>query len=547
MLGDVERIARSVRDVAGARAAMVSRVVDDEWLEIIVVAGEPSRDDLVGTRWPRAGLERLLERAERLGRLHVTKRQAVTYVEVPEDDLPHAGEIGMLVAPLRTISGELVGVLATEGSVDLVDPPDGTCELVELYADQARLALHAMRDHEVLAERLRLSEATLTLFHECARQDDVTALLATVVAGLTDALRADGAWACLEIAPGVHADTAAYPDRVAEVLAADVCTLLDPLVDQCRSDGTSRTDATSPVLARIARATAHDHVLLAAIGHGDEPRGALLVLRSGDETWNADENAALSGLGLRLGTLGQQLVGRLRVQQVAEQLRELDRHRRDLVASITHDLKTPLTAIALNTELLESDRGLAHASASPVSAIRRSAERLSGLVDDLLALARAEEGGLSGRSRSRDVAEIVRYACRLAEVEAQQRGITFAVDMPAQLVAHVDVDALARVYANVVSNAVKFSLTGGEVRLVLRRDGDVVELSCADDGIGIAPEDQATVFDMFRRSSDAEALALPGSGIGLAISQRIVTRLGGEIGLESTPGHGSTFTVRVPG
>jgi signal transduction histidine kinase len=548
VLGDVARIARSVRDVVGARASIVSRVIDDAWLEILEVSGEPSERDLVGARWRRADLERLLERGERLGRVHLTVRETVSYVEVPHDERPHPGDAGLLLAPLFTPGGDLVGVLATEGSsFDPADPPPGTCELVELYADQARLALHALRDHQVLAERLRLVEATQALLDECARQEDVATLMTTVVTGLTETFRAGGAWACLEVAPGAHGDTAAYPDRVGEVLGADICTLLDPVVEQCRRDGTARTAATSPVLARIARVTGHDHVLLAAIGLGDEPRGAMLLLRTDDDPWDAGQNQALADLGRRLGTVGGHLVARRRDQEVTERLRELDRYRRDLVASLTHDLKTPLTAIALNTELLESDRRVAEAVASPVSAIRRSAERLTRLVDDLLMLARAEEGAVSARSRVGDVAEVLREACRHAAEEARVRGITFEVDAPEQLMAQVDVDALARVYTNVVGNAVKFSLAEGVVRLVLRRDGDMVELSCSDDGIGIAAEDHAAVFDMFRRSSDPEALALPGSGIGLAISQRIVTRLGGTIGLVSSPGDGSTFTIRVPG
>ena len=111
-----------------------------------------------------------------------------------------------------------------------------------------------------------------------------------------------------------------------------------------------------------------------------------------DEPWTEHERAALAGLGRRLGSVVEQLETRRRDRHLVDELRELDQYRRDLVASLTHDLKTPLTAIALNAELLESDRRLAEAGVHPVAAIRRSAERLSNLVDDLLALARAEEG-----------------------------------------------------------------------------------------------------------------------------------------------------------
>jgi signal transduction histidine kinase len=294
--------------------------------------------------------------------------------------------------------------------------------------------------------------------------------------------------------------------------------------------------------------TGHEQALLVAVGEEEGARGALLLLRGADDPpWSEVEHQAVRGVARRLGPLVNRLEGRRRDREVVDELRELDRYRRDLVASLTHDLKTPLTAISLNTELLESDRHLEEAGGHPVAAIRRSADRLASLVDDLLTLARTEEGGVAGRTEVGDVSEILREACRHSEEEAQLRGITVTVDMPEQLTAKVDLDALARVYANVVSNAVKFSLPDGQVRLALRRDGDMVELTCSDDGIGISPDDQATVFDMFRRSDDPLVRVVPGTGVGLAISHRIVTRLGGVIALESTPGEGSTFTVRVPG
>jgi signal transduction histidine kinase len=378
-LGDVARVAESVRDAVRARATLVSRVVDDQTLEVVVVAGTPSQDGVVGHRWAEADLEALISGAEQRGRLHLTQRPAAGHLEVPDDNRRLPGSLGLLVVPLRTARGDLVGALVAEGPAEIIGQSPATLERVELYADQARLALEAL--------------------HE---------------------------------------------------------------------------------------------------------------------------------------------------QEVVDELRRLDQYRRDLVASLTHDLRTPLTAIALNTELLESDRHL-EAGAHPVAAIRRSAERLSSLVDDLMTLARAEEGGLTGRDEIGDVAAVLRDACRYAEVEAQQRGITTALDMPDTLPARVDVEALARIYVNVVGNAVKFSLPDGEVRLGLRRDGDTVELVCADDGIGIAEEDRAAVFDMYRRSRDPKARDVPGTGLGLAISHRIVTWLGGTITFESAPGQGSTFTVRVPG
>jgi len=247
-----------------------------------------------------------------------------------------------------------------------------------------------------------------------------------------------------------------------------------------------------------------------------------------------------------MGTVVGHLEGRRRDRALVEELRELDAYRRELVVSITHDLKTPLTAITLNTELLASGSRPEDASHHPVDAIRRSALRLSGLVDDLLALARAEEGRLGGTATEGDLAMVLRDACRHAEPEAQLRGIGFDVDAPVELIVPLDVDALSRVLVNLVANAVKFSLPGGRVRLELSRIDDVVVFSCSDDGIGIPEDEQGTVFDMFSRSRDPLARGVPGSGMGLAISQRILARLGGSIQVHSVQGQGTTFVVRVP-
>jgi signal transduction histidine kinase len=543
------RIAGSVRHVLGARASMVSRVVDDDWLEVTAVEGEPSEGIVAGLRWRRSDLESLIANAEQLGRLHVTKRRAVSYVEIP-DSVPEteryiSGHLGLLIAPLFGAGDHLLGVLTTEGPVDIANPAPGVCELVELYAEQARLALGALRDRGQLAERLRMSHAAHAVLDDAAAAADLTGLLAAVSQGLGGMMRARGAWACAELEPGVHAEAAAYPREVGEQLGDDVCTLLEPMIAISVRDEQAVTHETAHLLGRLARAVGLEQALLAPIGDGRGTLGALLVLRGADDDpWTADDREAAFALGRRLGFLADQVRGRRRNQETLEQLQRLDASRRDLVASITHDLKTPLTAIALNTELLESDGRLAEAGSHPVAAIRRSADRLSNLVDDLLAMARAEEG--VGTPVETDLVSMVREACEHAETEATLRRVSFELDTPDQLRVDVDANALARVFANLVSNAVKFSLPRGRVVLHLSRRDGMVEFRCSDEGIGIPADRLKTIFDITGRTPDTRTEGVPGSGIGLAICARIVARLGGDLGVESTQGQGSTFTVRLP-
>jgi signal transduction histidine kinase len=544
------RIAASVRDVVDAKAAMVSRVVDDEWLEVMAVVGEPSEGIVRGLRWRRSDLDDLLGHAEELGRLRLTKHRAISYFEVP-DNTPETeryitGHLGLLIAPLRTPDAELVGVLATEGPVEIAHPSPGTCELVELYADQARLALVALRDQAVLTRRLDLSDGAQAILHDAASAEDLSALLDAVSEGLRSMMRARAVWVCTELEPGVPAEASSYPAELGERLQAHVvCTLLRPMMARCLRDETTLTGTEDPVLQRLADVAELPQVLTTPIGDGTGGLGALLVLRDADDDpWSDDERAAFLALGRRLGTLADQVQLRQRDQESVEELRRLGEYRRDLVASITHDLKTPLTAIALNTELLESDKRLAEAGSHPVGAIRRSADRLADLVDDLLALARAED---EADTRAEvDLVALVRDACADAETEATLRGVTFDLEAPEELRVLVDATALARVFANIVGNAVKFSLPRGRVTLFLGRTGDRVEFRCTDEGIGIPEDRLATLFDFGRRTPDSRTGGLPGSGIGLAICQRIVTRLGGEISVESKQAQGSTFTVRLP-
>ena len=248
--------------------------------------------------------------------------------------------------------------------------------------------------------------------------------------------------------------------------------------------------------------------------------------------------AAQAGLAIHLAR------ARERERRIVAELREMGRYRDDVNLALTHELKNPLTAILGHAELLAESGG----SSRSVEAVLRAAERMQALVGDLLLLGRVQHEHRSLPDARIDLGRLVGEAAELLEGQAERAGVRVEIaGQSAGPLTTGDHDELVMVVTNLVSNAVKFTPRGGEVRLTLCEDraaGEVV-LSCADTGRGIPLADQATIFEAFTRSTTPGTGPTPGSGLGLTITRRIVQRHGGTIDLTSAPGKGTTVTVRL--
>jgi signal transduction histidine kinase len=226
--------------------------------------------------------------------------------------------------------------------------------------------------------------------------------------------------------------------------------------------------------------------------------------------------------------------------------REATRAREELLAAVSHDLRSPLAAVRLAAGLVGR---LARQAASPE--LRRSADALSSassraarLVDDLVDAARLEGGRLALARAPHPAAELAREALAVAEPVASAQGVTLSLDV-APDAGTVDCDAhrVLQVLSNLVDNALKAMPSGGALRLAVRRAGKELAFEVSDTGPGIAPEDQPRVFERWWRSPGA---GWTGSGLGLAIARGIVEAHGGGIALRSAPGEGTTFTFTLP-
>ena len=222
---------------------------------------------------------------------------------------------------------------------------------------------------------------------------------------------------------------------------------------------------------------------------------------------------------------------------------------RRFVAFVSHQLKGPLAAIHQYLDVLrrlEGDAGVEAKRRDWIDRCLQRSERMRALIDDWLTLARLESGQLTGRREAFDPAPLLR---RLV-AEAGERGAAAGIEVsleepPAGCRLEGDATSVGVLFENLLDNAVKYNRPGGTVRVAARAcDGELV-VEVRDSGRGIAPEALPQLFAEFYRGAPAGS-GVAGSGLGLAICRRIASGMGGTIGVESEPGRGSTFTVRLP-
>jgi PAS domain S-box-containing protein len=236
-------------------------------------------------------------------------------------------------------------------------------------------------------------------------------------------------------------------------------------------------------------------------------------------------------------------------RETNQRMLELDRAKTEFVSAVSHELRTPLTSIVGYTELLADDHteNLTETQQQLVERIDRNGSRLLHLVEDLLTLARVEDGSLMLDRVPTDLRDAVRAGTDEVSHAAHQGRVNLRVILPPEpVVIDGDTAHLERLVLNLTSNAVKFTGQGGRVEVGLRTIGDVAELRVSDTGMGIPLDEQGRLFQRFFRSSLATEHAIQGTGLGLHIVRSIAEAHNGRIDFESAPGVGTTFRFTVP-
>ncbi|MCL4184371.1 MAG: HAMP domain-containing histidine kinase [Burkholderiaceae bacterium] len=237
-----------------------------------------------------------------------------------------------------------------------------------------------------------------------------------------------------------------------------------------------------------------------------------------------------------------------RLRQETERVRTIDSRRREMVASVSHDLRTPLTALVgqIETIRMKGDSLPADAQAHLLERALQNAQHLKRLTDALAELARLDSPEFRAQPEPIAIGELADDVVQRFAAAAQEAGVTLTVEYPDGLpLTRADAALIERALANLLDNALRVTPEGGHVRVCALRDGGGIRLEVADTGPGVPEEDQPRVFERFYQTSRHREHR-GSSGLGLAIVKRVAELHGGTAGLRSEPGRGSTFFIELP-
>jgi signal transduction histidine kinase len=566
----LQLIAEGVTDLAGFGVAAISVAREDGKLEVMAVAGsEQARVELEGRRTPVDQLMAEIEKADEWGLLRFVPHERLdptageTWGWVPDVtpiDAPDAWHpLDLLIAPLRDEDGVLRGTLAIDLPVNGLRPDEAQRRVLQTYAEQAGRAVLTALEREALAEKVRLAEAARQIIRSASAQLSLDRILADCQQALVEGFQAHGMWiqtfdedgngtGTIYSSDGSRIDLPEELVGIAESAARRAWSIQQvEIVARDRPFGQTISGPQGDQILGFLASIGISSILFAPLGAGPECLGNLVLTRTnGQPDWTEDEAAAAADLGHDLGRAILNARTFEREHRLVEELQALDTYKSQLIATVSHELRNPLTAITGHLEILESSPDVTAEMKSSLNAMERGAYRLGRVIEDLLLLSKVGDPNYPVVPVAVDVRRIIEEVLDLSSVAAERKSLTIHLDAPEEpVLAMGDAEELDRVCANLLSNAVKYTPDGGSVTFCLHRDDGHVVLACRDEGIGISQADQEQLFSEFFRSTNPVALAEHGTGLGLTIVKRIVERHGGRIEVHSELGRGSTFTVRL--
>ena len=230
---------------------------------------------------------------------------------------------------------------------------------------------------------------------------------------------------------------------------------------------------------------------------------------------------------------------------MADDLERAERLRRNMVADVAHELRTPLSNLSGYLEAIRD--GVVKPDADTIRSLDEEASSLSRLVDDLQELSLADAGELKLTCQEEDISNLIKQAVAALQPKAAAKGLTVSVNLPDDLPpVNIDSHRIRQVLHNLLENAVAHTTQGDTITVTSWQQDNQVKVSVADTGAGIPAKDLPNIFERFYRVDKSRTRATGGTGLGLTIAKRLVEAHGGKIEVQSEPGKGSTFTFALP-
>lgn len=344
------------------------------------------------------------------------------------------------------------------------------------------------------------------------------------------------AWAYRVRAQAAQQVSTAIPVGITEVLAS-------------MDDAACVLDASGLVVA-VSQASARFGITPGNVLESSELRQLVRSVRgtgsSSTETMRLSGGASLDPrlVSARASSVTAQLV-LLIIRDVTERER-LDQMRTDFVANTSHELKTPVASVSLLAEAIESASDDPEQVRVFASRIAAEAARLGQLTGRILSLSRLQAAEGLEQVELVSIDEVVASSIEGHAVQADSAGVELTRGGDRGVWVRGDAQILIEAVGNLLANAILYSPKGSHVGVGVKVDGEVVEIAVTDQGIGISDSDRERIFERFYRADEARSRRTGGTGLGLSIVKHATQRHGGEVRLWSRPGHGSTFTMRLP-
>jgi signal transduction histidine kinase len=414
--------------------------------------------------------------------------------------------------------------------------------------DAVERAAEAERLRDELGRRIDLLEATSRAARALGSSLDLDRAFAAFVGELRGLLPfdraaillAEGSGARVMATAGIGADDYLEPGTSITVPGS----ILDGVIEEGRTIyrediSEQRYPEEAGLLALGVRAR-----VLAPLQLGTRSIGALAISRTEPASFREEEVGLVTLLGRLVATAVQNLRTYEAERATVDELRRLSSLRADFVSLVSHELRSPMAAVIGSARTLQARwRELRPEQREAfLAVIADETTRLAALVGDVLDTSRIEAGTFGYRFDDVDLADVLRDSVAAAQIGQDE--VRLSTELPAALpTVRGDAERLRQLVDNLISNAIKYSDSGGEVSVDARADDGHVVVHVRDTGPGIRPEHHAQIFEKFGRATGA---AKPGTGLGLFLSRSFAEAHGGSLDVESAPGQGAVFTLRIP-